>query len=160
MTDMNDNKNNPRIVYADIIDRPHHQSANRNHMSLYDRAAQFAPFAALVGYDEMVREEARLTDQEQQLSEDERGVLDRKLRLIADVIEEDQRPEITVVYFEPDALKQGGSYTSYTGEGKKIDPIEGVVVYFAENGRLDGKTVPLGRIREIHGELVDYMNEE
>jgi hypothetical protein len=129
-------------------------------MSLYDRAAQFAPFAALVGYDEMVREEARLTDEERQLSEDERGVLDRKLRLIADVIEENQRPEITVVYFEPDALKQGGSYTEYTGVVKKIDPIEGVIVYFAENERSDGKTVPLGCIWEIHGELVDYMDEE
>ena len=54
----------PRIVYADIIDLPHHQSAKRKHMSLHDRAAQFAPFAALVGYDEMVDEEARLTDRQ------------------------------------------------------------------------------------------------
>ena len=46
----------PRIVYADIIDLLHHQSADRKHMSLHDRAAQFAPFAALVGYDEMVEE--------------------------------------------------------------------------------------------------------
>ena len=61
---------------------------------------------------------------------------------------------------ESHTLKQGGCYTSYTGEVKKIDPIEGVIVYFAENGRSDGKTVPLSRIREIHGELVNYMDEE
>lgn len=49
----------PRIVYADIIDLPHHQSSTHPHMSLYDRAAQFAPFAALTGYDDMITEEAR-----------------------------------------------------------------------------------------------------
>ena len=65
-------KDDPRQIYGDIIDLPHHQSPRRKQMSLHDRAAQFAPFAALVGYDEMVDEEARLTDQEQQLSEDER----------------------------------------------------------------------------------------
>ena len=52
----------PRIVYADIIDLPHHQSPTRPHMSLYDRAAQFAPFAALTGYDDMIVEEVRETD--------------------------------------------------------------------------------------------------
>ncbi len=49
----------PRIVYADIIDLPHHQSSTHPHMSLYDRAAQFAPFAALTGYDDMITQEAR-----------------------------------------------------------------------------------------------------
>ena len=52
----------PRIVYADIIGLPHHQSPTRPHMSLYDRAAQFAPFAALTGYDDMIVEEVRETD--------------------------------------------------------------------------------------------------
>ncbi len=52
----------PRIVYADIIDLPHHQSSTHPHMSLYDRAAQFAPFAALTGYDDMITEEARKTN--------------------------------------------------------------------------------------------------
>ena len=49
----------PRIIYADIIDMPHWQSPTRPHMSLHDRAAQFAPFAALTGYHEMVGEEAK-----------------------------------------------------------------------------------------------------
>ncbi len=45
----------PKKVYADIIDLPYKKNPNRQHMSLYDRAAQFAPFAALSGYDDMVQ---------------------------------------------------------------------------------------------------------
>ena len=55
-----ENEPDPRIIYADIIDLPHWQSPTRPHMSLHDRAAQFAPFAALTGYHEMVDEEAKL----------------------------------------------------------------------------------------------------
>lgn len=149
----------PRVVYADIIDLPHHQAENRNHMSLYDRAAQFVPFAALVGYDEMVKEEARLTDDEAPLSESEMDVLNQKLGLIADVIEDRHHPEISVVYFVPDALKSGGSYAEYTGTVKKIDAIEGKVIFQTENGRSNGQSIQISRIREIHGELVDYMDD-
>ena len=78
----------PRIVYADIIDLPHHQSATRPHMSLYDRAAQFAPFAALSGYDEMIVEEARETDTGIVLEDWELEQLNQKLTLIADVLED------------------------------------------------------------------------
>lgn len=87
------NKENPREVYADIIDLPHHQSKTRPHMSLYDRAAQFSPFAALSGYDNMVREEARLTDSERELPESELELLNKKMSLIMDVIEEKQYPQ-------------------------------------------------------------------
>ena len=59
----------PRIVYKDIIDLPYRKNPNRKQMSLYDRAAQFAPFAALSGYDEMITEEARLTEEESGLSD-------------------------------------------------------------------------------------------
>lgn len=156
MTVKNDD---PRVVYADIIDLPHHQAENRNHMSLYDRASQFAPFAALVGYDEMVKEEARLTEDEAPLSENEMDVLNQKLGLIADVIEDRHHPEISVVYFVPDALKSGGSYAEYTGKVKKIDAIEGEVIFQAENGRSNGQSIQISRIREIHGELVDYTDD-
>ncbi len=53
---------NPREIYADIIDLPHHQSSKHPHMSLYDRAAQFSPFSALSGYEDMINEEARQFD--------------------------------------------------------------------------------------------------
>ena len=126
---MADAKDDPRNVYADIIRLPHHQTGNRPHMSLYDRAAQFAPFAALVGYDEMVREEERLTDTERSLSEQEMSVLNRKLELIGSMVEERRHPEITVVFFAPDAHKSGGSYTAFTGVVRKIDVTEGKIFF-------------------------------
>ena len=101
---------NAKEKYADIIGLPHHKAANRKPMSLYDRAAQFAPFAALVGYDEMITEEARLTDAETPLSEGDIEVLNRKLSLILDMVEEKQHPEIIVLYFEPGYRKDGGSW--------------------------------------------------
>ena len=91
--EMNNREENPRIVYADIIDMPHHQAGDRNHMSLYDRAAQFAPFAALVGYDDMVKEEARLTDRQTEISEDDWMILERKIGYISDKISEKRHPE-------------------------------------------------------------------
>ena len=78
----------PRIVYADIIDLPHHQSPTRPRMSLYARSAQFAPFAALSGYDEMIVEEARETDAGIVLEDWELEQLNQKLTLIADVLED------------------------------------------------------------------------
>lgn len=152
-------KDDPKTVYADIIGLPHHQSKNRTPMSLYDRAAQFAPFAALVGYDEMVQEEARLTDAESSLSENEIDILNQKLMLIAEALEERSRPEITAVYFEPDSRKEGGSYAEYTGTVKKIDPIEGKLVFYSENGQSNGKSVMITRIREIQGKTVGFVDD-
>ena len=103
------NNDNPKKVYADIIDLPHHQSAKRKQMSLYDRAAQFAPFSALSGYDDMVREESRLTDEKEELSEHETELLNRKLGLINDAVDDGYTPEITVICFTPDKLKAGGA---------------------------------------------------
>jgi hypothetical protein len=96
----------PRVIYADIIDLPHHQSPTRPHMSLYDRAAQFAPFAALTGYDDMVAEEARIVENKVELSETEIDLLNQKLSLIADVIEKGEKPKVTITYFVPDQLKR------------------------------------------------------
>ena len=98
---------NPCKVYADIIDLPYRKNPNRKQMSLYDRAAQFAPFAALSGYDDMIHEEARLTDKESELSDYEIDILNRKLGLINDVLDDDYVPEITVTYFVPDRYKTG-----------------------------------------------------
>ena len=153
---MMDVEKNP---YADIIHLPHHKAANRPHMSLYDRAAQFSPFAALTGFDGVIAETARLTDRKVELSESEKILLDQKLTLIDDVIQDKHHPEITVVYFVPDYLKEGGEYEEYTGKVRKIDPIERTVVFLAANGRSAGKAIRVDDITEIHGELVDYMDE-
>lgn len=150
------NENNP---YADIIHLPHHKASTRPHMSMYDRAAQFSPFAALTGFDGVIAETGRLTDRKIELSESEKILLDQKLTLIDDVIQDKHQPEITVIYFVPDYLKEGGEYEEYTGQVRKIDPIERTVVFLAANGRSAGKTIRIDDITEIHGELVDYMDE-
>ena len=59
----------PSHEYDDIIDLPHHVSAERPHMPMTDRAAQFSPFAALTGYDAAIVETARLTDEKRELRE-------------------------------------------------------------------------------------------
>lgn len=98
----------PRIVYADIIDLPHWQSPTRPHMSLYDRSAQFASYKALSGYEDMVAEEARITDEEMQLSESKITMLNQKLNLIADAVKDGTHPELTFTVFVPDEKKSGG----------------------------------------------------
>lgn len=128
-------------------------------MSLYDRAAQFAPFAALVGYDEMITEETRLTDAESPLSESNIEVLNRKLNLILDMVEDKQHPEIAVQYFEPDARKDGGCYMEAKGTVKAIDPIQGRLIFYAANGISDGQVIPLSCVRRIQGESVDFLEE-
>ncbi|MGN1231775.1 MAG: hypothetical protein ACI4TP_07730 [Anaerotignum sp.] len=107
--------------YDDIINLPHHQSARRPHMSLYHRAAQFAPFAALVGYDEMVRDAAdTLTlDKRVILDENEKRTLDKRIRALMKA--SDQRPKVKVCYFDDSANGLGGAYVSYIGIIKKIE---------------------------------------
>ena len=105
--------------YDDIINLPHHQSKNHPRMSLYDRAAQFAPFAALTGYDDAVKEARRLTDSKPELEENQLEELDQKLADLMTRIEE--HPEVTITYFEPDDKKEGGANVTCMGKIKKID---------------------------------------
>lgn len=153
---MMDIEKNP---YSDIIHLPHHKAPNRPHMSMYDRAAQFSPFAALTGFDGVIAETGRLTDRKIELSESEKILLEQKLTLIDDVIQDKHHPEITVVYFVPDYLKDGGEYEEYTGKVRHIDKVERTVVFLAANGRSAGKAIKIDEIKNVHGELVDYMDE-
>src|SRR5574344_2002509 len=106
MIDKNDNN------YEDIINLPHHQSVTRAHMSNYDRAAQFAPFAALTGYDDAVKETARLTDKKVELDEYSKDALNERLNMIQDAI--DEQPEVSITYFLLDKKKSGGAYVTAT----------------------------------------------
>lgn len=151
-----ENEKNP---YEDIIHLPHHEAANRPHMSMYDRAAQFSPFAALSGFDGIIAETGRLTDRRIELSESERALLDQKLTLIDDVIQDGYHPEITVEYYVADQRKDGGEYREYTGKVRQIDAVARTIVFLAENGRSAGKTISVEEIKAIRGELVDYMDE-
>ena len=154
-----DKESDPRIIYADIIDHPHWQSPVRPHMSLYDRAAQFAPFAALTGYDDMVSEEARIVDRRIELEDGELEALDRKLNLVNDAIRAGRTPTVSITYFITDPLKAGGRYETTVEQIKKINVIRGKVVFARTHGY--GKQhveINMKDILEIHGELVDYVD--
>ena len=127
-TNMDKKDPDPRTVYADIIDHPHWQSKTRPHMSLYDRAAQFSPFAALTGYDDMVNEEARIVGRRIAPGEDELERLDRELSVIHDTIKKGTFPEVSITYFVPDPLKEGGRYETSVEQIKKIDTVRGKLV--------------------------------
>lgn len=107
--------------YDDIINLPHHVSKNRTPMSMENRAAQFAPFAALTGHDEALAETARLTTPKKLLSDDEIASLTRKLACVIEQIPGQE--EYTFVYFVPDTQKEGGKYVSKTGTVKKYDEV-------------------------------------
>ena len=112
--------------YDDIINLPHHQSSKRPHMSMRDRAAQFAPFAALTGYGSAINETKRLTDKKIELNDDEKQELNAKLNYIADNL--GSKPEVAFTFFVPDAQKSGGAYVNVTRIVKKIDTYENCVV--------------------------------
>lgn len=105
--------------YDDIIDMPHHVSKRRAPMSRIERAAQFSPFAALVGFEAAIEETARLTDSRIELTEEEKSALDRKLRLLA---EDPKAAPVNLIYFSPDQRKTGGTYITITGQVSKVDP--------------------------------------
>ena len=112
--------------YDDIINLPHHVSPTRPRMSMHDRAAQFAPFAALVGYDDAVAETARLTESRPELDEQEQRAINECLAYIADHIHE--QPEVRIKYFVPDDRKSGGAIVVTSGEVQKISATDGTIV--------------------------------
>lgn len=105
--------------YSDIIDLPHQEPQNRQRMSMQARAAQFAPFAALTVHSAAIEETARRTEDEIDLCEDDRVRLDQQLSKLLSML--DERPQVTLTYFAPDARKKGGSYRSVTGIVQKVD---------------------------------------
>ena len=131
--------------YDDIIRLPYPQSTSRQRMSMGDRAAQFSPFAALVGYEDAVEETARLTDEKLELAEDMKAIIDAKLGVIVDKIEE--RPTVTITYFVPDEKKSGGKYVSVTDKVKSIDALERTIT-LADKG-----DISIENIRSIESDV-------
>lgn len=131
--------------YDDIINLPHHVSKTRPQMPRADRAAQFAPFSALVGYGAALVETARMTDRRIELEEDDRAALDRKQQKLMERIGE--RPEIAVTWFVPDARKEGGQYITTVGHLKRIDEVRRVIVL------VDRTEIPLDDIFDIEAEI-------
>ena len=129
-----------RFPYEDIVDLPHHVSKKHPQPTMADRAARFAPFAAITGYEEMVLEEARITDDRIELDENSKAALNEKLNMILEFI--DEQPEVSITCFEPDKRKVGGAYVTITGTVKRIDEYEHLVIM------TDGKKI---RIDDIFG---------
>ena len=138
--------------YDDIINLPHHVSTTRPHMPAIDRAAQFAPFAALTGHDAAIKETARLTDERVELDECIKADLSDRLQIIADRIKE--HPEIAITYFQLDAKKNGGAYVTAVGTAKKIDEYERIVIL------TDGTVIPIDEILSIEGQIFETMCDD
>ena len=135
--------------YDDIINLPHHVSKTRPQMPMSDRAAQFAPFAALTGYDSAIKETGRLTDEKIELDDEALTVLDRKYQLLMDAL--DDAPEIEITYFKPDERKAGGKYVSATGTVKKVDDFERLITM------QDGLKIPMDDVLSIDGEMFSLL---
>jgi len=127
--------------YQDILQMPHYESRHRTKMSIADRAAQFSPFAAVVGYDKAVEEAGRHTDSRKELDEMEKAVIDDQLRELEARLPEFTEVEIT--YFKSDDLKDGGQYVTKMGKIKKLDGYQREVVM------VDGTKIGIDEIYSI-----------
>ena len=111
---------NEKFPYENIVNLPRPVSKKHPEPPLSERAARFAPFAAITGYEEMVLEEARVTEEKIELDECALTIIDKRLNILQNHLS--QSPEITVTYFVPDKKKNGGAYRTVTGIVKRIDP--------------------------------------
>ncbi len=135
-----------RKKYGDIIDHPHFVSPEHPPMAIENRAAQFSPFAALTGYDDLVAEAARYTGERVKLDESKKEELDRKLAFLLRLPEP---PGIAVTYFEPDDKKAGGAYVTVTGDLMRFDRTKKTL-------RLSGgEEIPVEDVIEIGGAVFD-----
>ena len=141
-----------RFPYEDIVDLPHHISKKHPQPTMADRAARFAPFAAITGYEEMVLEEARVTDVRIEMDESSKAALNEKLNMILEFI--DEQPEVSITYFEPDKRKAGGAYITVTGTVKRIDEYEHLVIM------TDGKKINIDDIYNLQSELFYSLGVE
>ena len=131
--------------YNEIINLPHHVSKTRPQMPMSDRAAQFAPFAALTGYDAAIKETGRLTDEKIEMDEEALNILNMKFQILVDSL--DDEPEVTFTYFKPDERKAGGAYIEVTSTEKKVDDFERLIIM------QNGTKMPMDDILNIEGEI-------
>lgn len=130
--------------YEDIINMPHHTSRKHPRMSMENRAAQFAPFAALTGFSDEVKETARLTDRRIELEDEFKLIISNKLNYLLE--NKDKRSEVIVTYFVYDGKKSGGMYVDKKGIIKKISLQEGIIIFE------DKEVISINEIIDIEGE--------
>ena len=127
--------------YEDIMGLEHHQSKTHPHMSIHDRAAQFAPFSALTGHGAAIAETARLTEQEVTLDEYVAEEIDEKLQWLVQNLE--SKPQVTITYFVPDEKKEGGAFAQKTGCVKKLDSYQKTILF------TDDTCIAIEKIKDI-----------
>lgn len=127
-----------RGAYDDILHLARPQSKKYRPMPMEDRAAQFSPFAALTGYDAAVSETARLTEERIELDPQEAERLGE--RLAALIKRQPEQPELSLLYFVPDARKAGGAYVTVSGRLKKITDFPRCIYL------TDGSEIPIENI--------------
>ena len=137
--------------YKDIINLPHKQSTKRPRMPLLDRAAQFAPFAALTGYDDAISETGRLTDEKIELSEENLNELNMKFQILVNKL--DDETVVSFTYFVPDGAKSGGAYVTKQGIVRKVDDYERLITLY------DSTKIPMDDILAIEGDIFNSMDE-
>ena len=135
--------------YDDIINLPCPTSKRHLRMAMIDRAAQFAPFAALTGYDDAICETGRLTGTKLDLSDETKERIDIKINYLIDNMEEN--PEVTITYFVPDKKKAGGEYVTITDRIKKIDQYEHILIMES------GVKISLFEILSIESEIFNSL---
>ena len=137
--------------YEDIVHLPHHVSKKHKPMSRLNRAAQFAPFAALTGYDDEVKEVARLTDAQINMSDEIKAELNRKLQLISE--RSADKPNVAITYFVPDTKKSGGKYVTVRGRVKRVDEYERSVIM------TDKSVIPIDKIAEFESDIFNSCSD-
>ena len=135
--------------YDEIANLPHHVSETRPQMPMSDRAAQFAPFAALTGYDSAIRETGRLTDERIELDEEALTALNLRYRLLMDAL--GKEPKVEITFFKPDERKSGGEYVTVIGAVKNIDDFERLITM------QDGMKIPMNDVLSIDGEIFSML---
>lgn len=114
--------------YEDIINLAYHKSKKHIPMSMYTRAAQFAPFAALTGYDDAIDEEGRIVDERINIAEEIKAEINANLQIILEEI--DKHPNIEITYFVPDSKKAGGVYKTVSDNVRRIDEVAKIIYLY------------------------------
>lgn len=130
--------------YNDIINLPA-PVINRPRLSLHDRAAQFAPFAALTGFGAVINETARLTDKKPELDKEVLKLLNERVKIIEENTK--QTPEIEVTFFVPDERKSGGSLEKFSGNIRRVDKFNRELIF------TDKTRIPMDNVVLIQGKL-------
>ncbi len=137
--------------YSSIINLPHHVSETHPHMSLYDRAAQFSPFAALTGYEDAIKEAGRQVSSKIEISEEEKLEINRKLNYLSE--HKKDNIEFTISYFIKDKKKKGGRYEEVTSTLKRLDEVEKYILL------KDDTKIMIDDINEIKAEVFDSFED-